>query len=59
MAKRRVFMLAALLFTMRLSVAESHSPGQPEPVPARNGSFTLHGLLWCPQGHRPFSRRPA
>ncbi len=43
MAKRRVFMLAALLFTMRLSVAESHSPGPPETVAVHNGSVTLHG----------------
>jgi dienelactone hydrolase len=55
MTKPKVFLLAALVLASALATtAESKSPGGPEIVAVHNGSVTLHGLIWRPQGRGPF-----
>jgi len=55
MTKHRVFLLAALVLASALATtAEGKSPGGPEIVAVHNGSVTLHGLIWRPQGRGPF-----
>src|SRR6476469_250380 len=51
MAKPCTSILAAFVLTLTLAAnAESKLPAGPETVEVRNGSVTLHALLWRPQG---------
>src|SRR6476469_5799508 len=55
MAKPCMCILAAFVLTLTLAAnAESKLPAGPETVEVRNGSVTLHALLWRPQGRGPF-----
>jgi carboxymethylenebutenolidase len=55
MTRPKVFLLAALVLASALATtAEGKSPGGPEIVAVHNGSVTLHGLIWRPQGRGPF-----
>jgi len=55
MAKPCTSILAAFVLTLTLAAnAESKLPAGPETVEVRNGSVTLHALLWRPQGRGPF-----
>src|SRR6187397_1912348 len=44
------FALVGLTVTGRLAAAEGAAAPQPETVAIRNGSLTLHALLWRPEG---------
>src|SRR6478736_3833072 len=55
MAKPCTSILAAFVLTLTLAAnAEGKLPAGPETVEVRNGSVTLHALLWRPQGRGPF-----
>lgn len=55
MTRLFVFILAALFLTSAFATAaEDQASGGPETVVVRNGSITLHALLWRPHGRGPF-----
>ena len=55
MIQPRAFILAWLVLTSTLATtAKGKASGGPKTVVVHNGSVTLHGLLWRPQGRGPF-----
>jgi carboxymethylenebutenolidase len=54
MAKLHAFVLVQLVVASTLATARGQVSGQPETVVVRNGSVTLHAMLWRPQGGGPF-----
>ncbi len=54
MTKLYVSVLVLLVLTLTLAKAQGQTPGGPETVVIRNGSATLHAVLWRPQGRGPF-----
>jgi len=49
-----LLVMALMLALLRPITATGQSSARPEPVLVHDGSTTLHGLLWRPQGRGPF-----
>jgi len=55
MTKSCLFIVVAIVLASALAMdVEAQAVRGPETVTVRNGSITLHALLWRPSGHGPF-----
>jgi dienelactone hydrolase len=54
MTKLHVLVVVPLVLTLAAATTWSQTSGGPETVVVHSGAATLHGMLWRPQGHRPF-----